>query len=208
MGDLAVAGATDWVSALSSAVSAFVVLAGAGVAYWRYRKDHPYFARANLELSADLLQAGDFEVVRVTASATCVGKGTLQLESEGCFVAVQAYRRTMLGLPDPQWTDVLAAQRIFKNQTVDSGEAIDEACLVSFPIPAEDVIAYRVEFGLRAIEPVSRLRQLMVAGKAEGAFDWTTSTFLTRPREGQRVPHAGRGLASVPPGEAEGPGVP
>jgi hypothetical protein len=164
--------ATDYWGAVNGSISAGAIIVGGILGYRRYLKERPYFARANLSLTADLFSDDGADFVRAAVGAESIGKKTLELVPSnlaqgeaGCFVAVYPYRGEAAQKPRAR---PLRAVAVFAQQYVESGETIEETVMLAVGTRRPGVLAYRVEFTIKAID-----------SEAGGqAFTWTASAFV------------------------------
>jgi hypothetical protein len=173
---------TDYWAAINGSVSALAIVIGGALAVGRFRKERPYFARANLFLIAELLVDGHDDFVKVALGAKSIGKQSLKLvqsspitQDLGCFVAVYPYRgepaTTPLGRP-------IKFIPVFRGeQVIDSGEVIEESVMFPIGLREADVLAYRVEFGFETLAAQTVIQKYILAKQAE-KIAWRTSTFV------------------------------
>lgn len=137
----------DVVSALSAAASALFVVVGGLWAYFRFRQEAPYMARANLELEADLLTHGTTDLIRIKCTASAIGQGHFIFARHKAARLVSVYRMTadLVRAPDVEWTDPVVTAALFADDvSVEAGEVIEEVDLLWAGTRVDGTLAYRV----------------------------------------------------------------
>ncbi len=159
----------DEMAAFAAAASALFVLVGGLWAYFRFRKDAPYIARANLAVAAALMTHDGQDLLRVKCTASAIGRGRFifvkdddQTENheestdenyQPPNVAVYAMTPEILqNMPD-EWTEVLAAIEVFPDDdTVEAGEILEEVSLIWVGDRRARTVAYRVSASFTAAD--------------------------------------------------------
>jgi hypothetical protein len=154
--------------AFAASASALFVLGGGLWAYFRFRKDAPYIARANLVVSAELMTYQDEDLLRVKCTASAIGRGRFTFikddevdeNGEGYElpnVAIYAMTPDLLQEPPDEWTDVLAEVKVFADdESVEAGEIIEEVTLIWVGERPERTVAYRVAASFAASDKEKR----------------------------------------------------
>ena len=129
----------DWtvgVATVASLVSAVGVIGGGLWAFFHFKKDAPYIARANVAMEADLMTHGRDDLLRVRCSASAVGRGAfefIRFDEEHSPPSVVAYAITneVAKNPPQKWVDVCGATEVFvEDDGVESGEVLEDVVLV------------------------------------------------------------------------------
>jgi hypothetical protein len=142
--------ATSWVdevSALSAVASASFVVVGGLWAFFRFRKEKPYIARANLELEADLLTHGDTDLIRIKCTASAIGQGKFIFGKHKASRSVSVYAMTtdLVQQPSVDWTDPVVVSVPFADDVnLEAGEVVEEVDLLWAGPRQDDTLAYRV----------------------------------------------------------------
>jgi hypothetical protein len=147
----------DDMAAFAAAASALFVLAGGLWAYFRFRKDAPYIARANLAVSAELMTFDGKDLVRVKCTASAIGRGKFLFIKDDDYappnIAVYAMTPQLLQEEQEEWTDVLAAIEVFHDDdSVEAGEILEEVSLIWVGDRPHRTVAYRVAASFTAAD--------------------------------------------------------
>jgi hypothetical protein len=147
----------DEMGAFAATASALFVLVGGFWAYFRFRKDAPYMARANLALVAELMTYDGKDLLRVKCTASAIGRGKFTFimndEYEPPNVAVYAMTPQILLEEQEEWTDVLTAIEVFgDDDSVEAGEILEEVSLVWVGNRPDRTVAYRVAASFTAAD--------------------------------------------------------
>lgn len=139
------------VASVAALVSAVGVIGGGLWAYFHFRKDAPYIARANVALEADLLTSTDGDdLLRVRCSASAVGRGAIDFirdDEELAPPSVVAYAVTkeIAEHPPAEWVEVCGASEVFVDDDgVEAGEVLEDVVLVWIGRRPAATMAYRV----------------------------------------------------------------
>ena len=153
-----VADTPTWIDAMGSfaaVASAAFVLAGGLWAYFRFRKDAPYIARANLNVEAELLTHEDRDLVRVKCTASAIGRGRFVFDKQDAppNVAVYPMTPTLLAAAPDKWTNVRVAVEVFSaDELVEAGEILSEVALIWIGEREAQTVAYRVAASFTACD--------------------------------------------------------
>lgn len=153
-----VADTPTWIDAMGSfaaVASAAFVLAGGLWAYFRFRKDAPYIARANLTVEAELLTHEDQDLVRVKCTASAIGRGRFIFDKQDAppNVAVYPMTRILLESEPGTWTNVRVAVEVFSaDDLVEAGEILSEVALIWIGEREPQTVAYRVAASFTACD--------------------------------------------------------
>ena len=147
----------DEMGAFASAISALFVLVGGLWAYFRFRKDAPYIARANLAVVAELMTHHGRDLLRVKCTASAIGRGRFMFIKDDDYeppnIAVYAMTPEILQEEPEEWTDVLAAREAFRDDdTVEAGEILEEVSLIWVGDRGVGTVAYRVAASFTATD--------------------------------------------------------
>ena len=167
----------DVTGAFAAAASALFVLVGGLWAYFRFRKDAPYMARANLAVAAELMTYDGRDLLRVKCTASAIGRGKFMFitddEYEPPNIAVYAMTPQILQEDQEEWTDVLAAIEVFRDDdSVEAGEILEEFNLIWVGDRPDQTVAYRVAASFTATDK-------------EGSDPYTWQAVAVVPAEGQ-----------------------
>jgi hypothetical protein len=147
-----------WIDAMGSfaaVASAAFVLAGGLWAYFRFRKDAPYIARANLTVEAELLTHEDRDLVRVKCTASAIGRGRFIFDKKAAPPNVAVYPMTpaLLEVAPEEWTNVRVAIEAFRaDELVEAGEILSEVALIWIGSREPHTVAYRVAASFTACD--------------------------------------------------------
>jgi hypothetical protein len=137
----------DTVSAVSAASSAAFVVVGGLWAFFRFRKEAPFIARANLELQAELLTHRTTDLIRTTCTASAIGQGKFVFAKGMASHHVAAYRMTtaLVEQPPARWEHpVVTATTFGDDVSLEAGEVIEEVDLLWAGDRVAGTLAYRV----------------------------------------------------------------
>ena len=187
---------TDYWGAINGTVSAAAVIFGGIVGYQKFLSERRQFARADLSLQADLFSYHGRDFVRATVGAKAVGTRELVLVPTetahgqlGSFVAVYPYRANEAA--DPTIAPLVAVPVFVAQNDVQPGESIQEGVMLELGERSADVLAYRVELGIAAVDPRRQLE-----------FNWRATDFVPAGLRLAGEPVRPEGDAGAPPPNA------
>lgn len=139
-----------WIGATAALISAVGVVGGGGWAYFKFLKDAPYIARANLGLRVTLLTYDGHDLIQASCVASAVGQGQITFIKEGDdavppTITVYRVTREVLETPPEEWVESCGAAEIFaEDDMVAGGEILEDVVLIWVGERLPDTVAYRV----------------------------------------------------------------
>ena len=160
----------DGVAAVASLTSVVAVVGGGAWAYFRFLKDAPYLARANLTVEADLLVHAGIDLLRVKCSASSVGRGRVLFDRSQGYppnVAVYALTAQLVEYPPDEWTALRGTTEVFSDDdSVEGGEVLEDVALIWAGRRQPGTVAYRV------------VASFIASQKKEEAYFWQSVTIV------------------------------
>jgi hypothetical protein len=144
------------VASVAALISSAGVVVGGFWAFFHFKKDAPYIARANVEVEAELMTHGRDDLLHVRCSASAVGRGAFDFirdDEEHSPPSVVAYAITeeVAENPPQKWVDVCGASGVFvEDDGVESGEVLEDVVLVWVGQRVPGTLAYRVRASFSA----------------------------------------------------------
>jgi hypothetical protein len=148
----------DVVGAVAALASVVGVVAGGLWTYFRFLRDAPYMARANLTIEADLLVHEEVDLLRVKCTLSSIGRGRVLFDTSDDYppnVAVYSLTPQLAEHPPKEWTEVSGTVEVFPvDKFVEGGEVLEDVALIWIGRRAAGTIAYRVVASFNASEKV------------------------------------------------------
>jgi hypothetical protein len=146
----------DGVGAVASLASVVAVVGGGAWAYFRFLKDAPYIARANLTVEADLLVHDGVDLLRVKCTASSIGRGRVHFDRSRDYppnVVIHVLTPQLIEYQPDEWTDVRGTTEVFADDdSVEGGEVLEDVALIWAGPRTAETVAYRVTASFTASE--------------------------------------------------------